>query len=90
LAPFPDNMNIRIISVEADLDGSVGIGWEFPVGGGAGIPPRARPLVIQNESVISVIVSYKSEGPLGQFSRDIIEEAYARPRRVRIIPFDPE
>jgi Flp pilus assembly protein TadG len=91
LEPFPaDGMKVKIISVEADVDGDTSVGWEFPVDEGSSIPPRSKTLVTQNESVIVVIVKYKATGMFAKFERNIIEEFYTRPRKVRIIPFNTE
>jgi Flp pilus assembly protein TadG len=91
VSPFSaDNMTVQIISVEADVDGLVSVGWAFPTSEGAAIPKKARGLVLKNESVIVVILKYKAEGIFANYERNISEEFYTRPRRVRIIPFDIE
>jgi hypothetical protein len=91
ISPFSvDNMSVQIISVEADVDGLVSVGWAFPAGGDAAIPQKARSLAIENESVIVVILKYKAEGIFAEYERNIIEEFYTRPRKVRIIPFNTE
>jgi len=91
LAPFPTKtLSIQIISVEADLDGLINVGWSFPTGQGAGIPEKARALLIKNESVVAVVLKYNAEGIFANYERNIIEEFYTRPRKVRTISFDTE
>ena len=94
MSPYPtQTMGYDIASVEADIDGNVSIGWRFTrgaVGAGGGIPPRALTLVTQNESVIVAVITYQHRTTFNLVvsNVDIAEEAYARPRRVRIIPMN--
>jgi Flp pilus assembly protein TadG len=91
LAPFStETLSIQIISVEADVDGLINVGWSFPAGDGAVIPEKARGLLIQNESVVAVVLKYNAKGIFANYERNIIEEFYTRPRKVRIISFGTE
>ena len=94
MAPYPtDTLGITLVSVTADNDGNVGIGWRYDGGFAGGdalgaIPPRAIPLVERNDSVIVAIVTYRHRGVFDLFftNTEIIEEAFVRPRRVAQIP----
>lgn len=93
MAPFPiEGLGINLVSVEADNDGNVEIGWRFDGGVAAAadgdIPPRAIPLVGQNDSVIVAVITYQHRGNFNIFTTDtvITEEAFVRPRLVSIIP----
>ena len=94
MAPYPtQTMGYDIASVEADIDGNVSVGWRFTRGtvtAGGGIPPRALTLVTQNESVIMAVITYQHRTTFNLVISDvdIAEEAYSRPRRVRIIPLN--
>ncbi len=94
MAPYPtQTMGYDIMSVEADIDGNVSIGWRFTggaVGNGGGIPARALGLVSVNESVVVAIITYQHQTTFNLVISDvnISEEAYARPRRVRRIPMN--
>jgi Flp pilus assembly protein TadG len=97
--PFPvEGLGITFVSVEADSDGRVTIGWRFDGGVAAAsegtIPPRAIPLVGQNDSVIVAVMTYRHRGTFKIFSDAsaidtvITEEAFIRPRRVEKIPLN--
>lgn len=91
--PFSiEGLGITFINVEADNNGRVTIGWQFDRGVAAaaerGIPPRAIPLVGQNDSVIVAAITYQHRGTFNVFTTGtvITEKAFVRPRRVSIIP----
>ena len=97
MVPYPTtSMSYDLVSVEADTDGSVSIGWRFTQGtasaGIGGIPPKAPPLLTENDSVIVAVISYQHQ-PLFDIGIvteivdvNITEEAYSRPRKVSKIP----
>lgn len=92
MAPYPTTtLGYDIASVEADINGNVTVGWRFTrgnVGEGGGIPPRALTLVTNNESVIVAVITYQHRTTFNFVvpNLDFAEEAYSRPRKVRIIP----
>ena len=99
MGPFPvKGLGITFVSVEADSDGRVTIGWRFDGGvaaaGEGAIPTRAIPLVGQDDSVIVAIITYRHRGTFKIFSDGsaidtvITEEAFIRPRRVEKISLD--
>ena len=91
-APFPSApMTYEIASVVTDPAGAASVSWRATRGsvqGGGIVPPAALPLVTQNDSVIVVTVNYFYTPVLDLlFGQVLIEEqAFARPRRTRIIP----
>lgn len=96
MRPFPAaGLSYDIASVEADLDGNVGVGWRITQGGiqggGCGVPAPALNLISTNDSVIAVTVVYQYRPALNFIFGDIniTEQAFARPRRIRIIPLQP-
>jgi hypothetical protein len=90
--PFPAQpMSYEIASVVADPDGAVSLAWRASRGavqGGGTVPPPALPLVSMSDSVIVVTVNYPYTPVLDLlFGQLLIEEqAFARPRRTRVIP----
>lgn len=92
MAPFAvGGMGYEIASVEADFDGNVSVGWRITQGslqGAGGATQKARELVSTNDSVIAVTVTYVYRPALDFLfgDLDIVEEAFSRPRRVRVIP----
>ncbi len=91
-APFPPAaMSYEIASVIADENGQVSVGWRVARGslsGNATIPPPALNLVSVSDSVIVVTVIYRYQPTLDLLFGDIDlnEQAYARPRRTRVVP----
>jgi Flp pilus assembly protein TadG len=90
--PFPAQpMTYEIASVVADAQGAVSVDWRVTRGavqGGGAVPSPALPLVSTSDSVIVVTVNYPYTPVLDLlFGRVLIEEqAFARPRRTRVIP----
>ena len=90
--PFPDApMSYEIESVVTDSSGAVSVDWRVTrgsVNGGGNIPAPAIPLVTQNDSVIVVTVNYLYTPTLNLLFGNLLieEQAFARPRRTRIIP----
>ena len=97
MVPYPTiSIGYDLVSVEADTDGNLSIGWRFTQGtastGIGGIPPQAPPLLTENDSVIVAVISYQHQ-PLFDIGIvteivdvNISEEAYSRPRKVSKIP----
>ncbi len=91
--PYPlNNVGIDISSVEADNNGRVRVGWRVRqgnVGRGGGATAEARQLVTVDDSVIVASLNYVHQPALALLFGNInmSEVGYARPRRVRQIPF---
>ena len=97
MVPYPTiSIGYDLVSVEADTDGNLSIGWRFTQGTAStsigGISPQAPPLLTENDSVIVAVISYQHQPPfdIGIVTEivdvNISEEAYSRPRKVSKIP----
>jgi len=90
--PFPSaTMSYEIASVVADAAGATSVDWRVTRGdvqGGGTVPAAALPLVTQSDSVIVVTVNYRYTPVLNLLFGELLieEQAFARPRRTRVIP----
>ena len=66
MVPYPSiSIGYDLVSVEADIDGNLSIGWRFTQGsastGIGGITPQAPPLLRENDSVIVTVINYQHQ-----------------------------
>lgn len=93
--PFPSAaMGYEIASVIADENGAASVDWRVTrgaVAGGGIVPPPALSLISKSDSVIVVTVNYSYTPTLSLLFGEVLieEQAFARPRRTRVIPMQP-